>query len=91
MTPIETDDFPAWLPAAVLRTIRNDASGSDPSRAETYAVADVERVRRAITRGDAILAAHPHYGHDDATDVTLARSVLLVAGALIRLGGTDGG
>ena len=83
----ETDEpIPSWATVAqrALDVIRDDAGSFDPARAGSYAGADVERVRRAIDRGDGILAAHRCFGDDEVIDVELARTALFIARAMLR-------
>lgn len=77
--------LPAWLPHGVLCAIREGASERDPARAALYTSVDAERVRRAIDRGDDILAAQRCYGDDDVADVVLARAALIIARAMIQI------
>jgi hypothetical protein len=86
------DPFPSWLPPAVLHAIRESAGKSDPSRDGAYAGVGAERVRRAIDRGDDILAAQRCYGDDDVADAVLARAALVMARAMLRplAGKSDG-
>lgn len=84
--------IPGWVPKQMLNAIIADAIGCDPARTEMFAEADAERVHRAIVNVDRLLATRPCLNDDDVVDARLARSALLVVGAIVRslTGESDG-
>jgi len=76
--------IPAWLPERVLEAIISDATKYDSERADRYSTVDLEGVRHAIDRADNILRTHGCIGDQDAMDMRIARSALLIIRGLIR-------